>query len=249
MQKIHFSDPFLVRRAFPCNSVGEVVVRRVQYRRSGNFHIVNFGSFVSATRQNGDNFCRCVIINVGKKLILGLPQKQTGHPIGYSTLLLVIYHLKCGVQRLWRFIYGLITMSMLIGALMGIKDPGKVQNWRVAKSRIVLLLLIIIISILILVKKFIPRPLIHGCKYCSINNTNKLRLLMNMCFWVKKESTGGQISSTNNNIQGWTSVFLSLPPLPPHTDEWIASFYIAFFNSRKYGNYIHVHTHFMPCWN
>ena len=35
-------------------------------------------------------------------------------------------------------------------------------------------------------------------RYCSINNTNELRLLVSMCFWVKKESTGGQISSKNN---------------------------------------------------
>ena len=35
-------------------------------------------------------------------------------------------------------------------------------------------------------KKFIQRQLIHGCRYCSTNNTNKMRLLMSMCFWVEK---------------------------------------------------------------
>ena len=51
--------------------------------------------------------------------------------------------------------------------------------------------------ILILVKTFVPRQLICGCtcRYCSINNTNKLRLLVSMYFWVKKESTGGRVSS------------------------------------------------------
>ena len=45
-------------------------------------------------------------------------------------------------------IYGLLTMAMLVGPLMGIKDPGKVRNRRVAKSRIVLLILILVKSLL-----------------------------------------------------------------------------------------------------
>ena len=36
-------------------------------------------------------------------------------------------------------------------------------------------------------KSFIPRQLIHGCRYCSLNNANKLRLLVSTCFWVKKK--------------------------------------------------------------
>ena len=48
------------------------------------------------------------IINVGKMLLLGLPQKQSSRPIGY-------------------------IMALLIGPLMGIKDPCKVQNRQVAK--------------------------------------------------------------------------------------------------------------------
>ena len=127
-----------------------------------------------------------IINNVGRTLLLGLPPKQDGRPIGYITLLSSISPLKRGVQRLWRLIYGLRTMAMLVGPLMAVNDPGKVRNRRVAKSRIVLLLIII----LILVKTFIPRQLIHGCRYCSINNTNELRLLVSTCFWVKKGIDG-----------------------------------------------------------
>ena len=92
---------------------------------------------------------------------------------------------------------------------------------------------------------FIPLQLIHGCKYCSIINTNELSLLMSMCFWLKKESMGGQISLKNNSIWGQTSVFISSPQPLPHTDGWIASFYIALFNLRNYGNYLRVYMHFI----
>ena len=73
-------------------------------------------------------------------------------------------------------------------------------------------------------KKVISRQLIHGCRYCCINHTNELRLLMSMCFWVKKESEGGQIRSKNNSKRARTSVFI-FPQQPlDHTDNWIASF-------------------------
>ena len=126
-----------------------------------------------------------IINNVDKTLLLGLPRKQNGRPIGYITLLSVISPLKHGVQRLWRLIYGLLTMAMLVGPLMGVKDPGKVQNRRVAESRIVLLILLLLI--ILLVKTFISRQLIHGCRCCSINNTNELCLLVSSAFWVKKD--------------------------------------------------------------
>ena len=35
----------------------------------------------------------------------------------------------------------LLTMAMLEGPLMGVNDPGKVQNRRMANSRIVLLII------------------------------------------------------------------------------------------------------------
>ena len=112
--------------------------------------------------------------------------------------------------------YGLLTMAMLVRPLMDRKDPGKVQNRRVAKSRIFFLLIILII---ILVKTlFHARQLIHGCRYCSMNNTNELRLLVSMCFWVKKKSTGGQISSKNHCIRCRTSVFVSSPQPLNHKD-------------------------------
>ena len=63
-------------------------------------------------------------------------------------------------------------MAMLVGPLMGVKDPGKVRDRRGATSRIVFL----IILNLTLVKTFIPRQLIDECRYYSINNTNELRL-------------------------------------------------------------------------
>ena len=126
---------------------------------------------------------------VGRTLLFGLPRKQNDCPIGYITLLSVIPQLKCTVQRLWKLIYGLLMMAMLyiVGPLMAIKDPGKVWNRPVAKSRSVLLLVIII---LILIKKFIPRQLIHGCRYPSINNTNKLRLLVNRAFGERELTAG-----------------------------------------------------------
>ena len=60
---------------------------------------------------------------------------------------------------------------------------GPRQGTKLARGKIAN---VIIILLLILVKKFIPRQLIHGCRYCSRNNTNELRLLISMCFWVKK---------------------------------------------------------------
>ena len=85
-----------------------------------------------------------LIINVGRTLILGLPRKRNGCPIGYITLLLVVSQLKCGVQYLWRFIYCLLMMAMLVGLLMFIKEPGKVQNRWVAKSQMFLFLFLFI---------------------------------------------------------------------------------------------------------
>ena len=73
---------------------------------------------------------------------------------------------------------------------MDVKDTGKVRNRRVAKSRIVLLPLLILILLLILVRTFVSRQLIRECIYCSKNNTNELRLLVSMCFWVKEGIDG-----------------------------------------------------------
>ena len=152
--------------------------------------IVNYGkSFFAKVRKiNYNSTCCHNINNIGRKLLLGLPQKQNGHPIGCITLPSLISPSKCGVQHLWRLIYGLLTMAVLVGPLISVKDPSKVWNQQVAKSRIVC------IPILILIKKFIPWQLIHGCRYCSINNNNELCLLVSTA-WVKKELTGGQISS------------------------------------------------------
>ena len=128
------------------------------------------------------------IINIDKTLILTLPRKQTGHPVGYYTSIDYI-STKMQSRHLWRPIHGLLTMAMLVGQLMGVKDPSKARNQRVAKSRIVLISIVIPL-ILIVVKKFGPRQLIHGCIYCSVNNTNESRLLVSMCFWVNKGIDG-----------------------------------------------------------
>ena len=117
-----------------------------------------------------------LIINVSRMLILELPWKQNGRPNGYITFLLIISPLKHRVQRLWRLIYCLLIMAMLVGLLMEIKDAGKVRNRWVAKS------LFFSIPILILVRKFIPQQLIHGSRYCSMNNTNEWCLLVSMSF-------------------------------------------------------------------
>ena len=90
----------------------------------------------------------CCINNVDKTLLLGLPRKQNGCPIGYIMLLSIISPLKRGVQRLWRLMYGLLTMAMLVGPLMGIKDTGKVRNRRVAKLRIFLIPILIFVETL-----------------------------------------------------------------------------------------------------
>ena len=41
-----------------------------------------------------------IIINVDKTLILGLPRKQNGRPVGYIALLSIISQLKRGGRRL-----------------------------------------------------------------------------------------------------------------------------------------------------
>ena len=92
------------------------------------------------------------INNVGRMLLLGLPRKQNGCPVEYITYQMLISSPKWGLQHLQRLIFGLLTMEMLAGPLLGDKDTGKVRNWRVAKSRIVLIL---ILCILILVKSLL----------------------------------------------------------------------------------------------
>ena len=49
---------------------------------------------------------------------------------------------KRGLQHVWKFIYGLLTMAKLARLLMGVKDTAKVQNQQIEKSRFVLILLV-----------------------------------------------------------------------------------------------------------
>ena len=99
------------------------------------------------------------IINVGRTLILGLPRKQDGRPVGYITLLTLISRPNRGVKNFWRHICGPLPMAILTGPLMSVNDTGKVPNRKVAKSQIVLILInnvLILILILLLVKIFAP---------------------------------------------------------------------------------------------
>ena len=104
---------------------------------------------------------------------------------------------------------------------------------------------LLIIPILIHVKMFIPRQVIHGCRYCSKTITNELRLLVSMCFWVEKGIYGRTNQFKKHCIRTRTSVFVSSSQPLHHTDDWIASFYIALFKSHNYGNYVRVFTLFI----
>ena len=131
----------------------------------------------------------------------------------------------------------------IVGSLMGVKDLGKVYT-KPASGKIVNCSY----SCKIVYFTIVSRQLIHGCRYCSMNNTNELRLLVSSaCLLGKKESTGGQISSKKKSIRARTSVLVSSSQPLPHTDDCLSSFYIAIalFKSRKYGNYVHVYTHFI----
>ena len=55
-------------------------------------------------------------------------------------------------------------------------------------------------------KKFIPRYLIRGCRYCSINDTNELHLLVSMSFWVKKKT----IATEDKSVRKTTVYSLEL---------------------------------------
>ena len=79
--------------------------------------------------------------HVGRTWLLGLHRKQNG---------CLVEHIACwmfisppplhGLQHLWSLTYSPVTIAKLAGLLMGIKDTSKLRNWRVAKSRIVLIL-------------------------------------------------------------------------------------------------------------
>ena len=122
------------------------------------------------------------INHVGSTWLLGLPRKQNGHPVECITHQMFISPPLRGIQHLWRLTYDLLMVAKLAGPLMGVKDTSKLQNRRVAKLYIVVVLLC-----LIFVNYFIPRQLSHGSRYCFINNTNELCLLISSAFWRKKK--------------------------------------------------------------
>ena len=73
--------------------------------------------------------------------ILVLPRKQKGRPIGYITLLTLISRSKRRFSHVWRLIYRLLLMAKLAEPLEGVRNTGKVRNWKVAKSHFLLLVL------------------------------------------------------------------------------------------------------------
>ena len=83
------------------------------------------------------------IINVGWTLILGLPPKQNGRPIGYITLLMLISWPKCRLSHLhvWGLLCGLLPMAKLAELLLVVRHSGKVPNRKVAKSQLFMFLL------------------------------------------------------------------------------------------------------------
>ena len=85
-----------------------------------------------------------ILINsVGTTLLLGLPPKQDGRPIGYITLRTLIPSPKRRLSHLWRLICGLLRMAKLVEPLMGVGNIGKVPNRKVAKSHFVVLVLVL----------------------------------------------------------------------------------------------------------
>ena len=74
-------------------------------------------------------------------MIIRITVKRNGCSVECITLWTLISPPKCGLQHLRRLIYGLLTMAKPAESLVGVKDTGKVRNWRVPNLRIVLLFL------------------------------------------------------------------------------------------------------------
>ena len=123
--------------------------------------------------------------------------------------------------------YGLVTKAKLAGPLICIKDTGKLRNQQVEKSQIVL----------IHVKYIILWQLIHGCKYCFIDNSNKLCLLVSGTFWLKKEWLGRQMN-LEETVYGLELVcpFLRHMQLH-HTDRCICIVSYSIVEERNYSHY------------
>ena len=58
---------------------------------------------------------------------------------------------------------------------------------------------------------------------------------------VKKKLIERPISLQKKRVQAQTSVFVSSPQPLHHTEDWIASFYIALFKSHNYENYVYMY--------
>ena len=121
---------------------------------------------------------------------------------------------------------------------MDVKDPGKVQNWHMAKLRNVLIPIIL------------EKSLFHDSLFMDvdINNTNKMQLLVSMCFLGgKKNQREDKISLKSNSIQCRTSVFVCIFATTITSHEWLDN--VILYKSRNYQNYVRVYMHFISCRN
>ena len=115
-----------------------------------------------------------LINNVGRTLLLGLPRKQDGRPVGYSTLLTLISRPNRGVKNFRRHICGPLPMAILTGSLMSVNDTGKVPNRKVAKSQIVLLIINVGRTLILgLPRKQDGRPVGHITLLTIISRSNR----------------------------------------------------------------------------
>ena len=77
-------------------------------------------------------------------------------------------------------------MAKLVELLVGIRNTGKVPNWKVAKSQIVLLNLVLVL-VVIVDKRFALVSLSCDSRFHYTNNTNELPLLMSSAFLVLEQ--------------------------------------------------------------
>ena len=95
--------------------------------------------------------------------LLELPWKQNGHPVDCIVFLVFISPPKCGHWHLWRLTCGLLPMAKLCEPLMGVRDTSKLGNWKLAKSRILLIIIINVDRMLILGLSWKQKDLPIGC--------------------------------------------------------------------------------------
>ena len=117
-----------------------------------------------------------IIINVGRTLVLGLPQKQNGRPIGYITLLTLTSRPKRTLSHIRELLYGVLPIAKLAQPLLVSRHTCKVPNRKVAKSNFLLLL------VLVPGKNLRSHDSVIIVGFTLKNYTNQLRLLVSSAF-------------------------------------------------------------------